>query len=149
MGTIIFFIIIIALVCGFVANAKTEVSRRVDNTIASFAGERGHCIYCKHCGKDERHQYSSTGYFCGLSRATSITEDTVMDCLVKPTVREADLQQLFSLNIWTPSGEQYIREHLLNQKMIYPEVHAFLSSIPKTNPEYIRPEAAETHSSRQ
>lgn len=147
MGTIIIILIIGFVVYGLLSNAKTEGSRVVDNATASLTGERGYCINCKHCCRDDELQYSKTGFFCALSRCENIDEETMMDCVVKPTITENDLQELFALKIWTVSGEQYIRNQLLGKKMTFAELDSFLSQLPKTHPEFIRPGAADKYTS--
>ena len=147
MGGFIFLVILGFVIYGVVSHLKDEVSRKVESAGAFLAGERGRCIDCKHCCKDDNFQYSRTGYFCRLSRCEDITESTVMDCKVKPSVTEDDLQELFKLKIWTPEGERYIRGELLGKKMTFDEVDAFLKKIPQEHPEFIRSDTAARYQS--
>ena len=147
MGTIIILIILGCVIYGFISNIKDDVSRKVENAGAFLMGERGRCIDCKHCCTDKNFQYSKTGYFCRLSRCSNITENTVMDCKVIPSVTEEDLQELFKLKIWTLDGERYIRSQLLGKKMTFNDVDTFLKRIPQEHPTFIRPNAAEQYKS--
>ena len=141
MGTVIIIIVLIAIVYGVVTNIKSEVSRFADNTSASLLGERGRCIDCKYCRRDTSHQFSNTDYFCVLSRCDHIADSTVMDCMIKPTISEEDLKELFALNIWTPEGKEYIRNSILGKVMSFSDVDAFLKELPVQHPEYINKDA--------
>lgn len=133
MGIIIVLIIIIV----FVVKVKSGGSRTVDNMVANIAGEKDRCLNCKFCCSDKSHQFSNTDYFCRLSKCDYIDSSTVMNCVVKPTVTEQDLQELFKLGIWTASGKQYIRNQLLGKKMGFADVDEFLKRLPNEHPEYI------------
>jgi len=146
MGTIIVLIILAVVAYGIFSNVKSEASRAVDNATAFFAGQHGRCLDCKFCRRDETHQFSDADYFCALSKCAEITESTYMDCMVKPVVKEDDLKELFKLQIWTLSGEQYIRTQLLGKTMTYSEVDQFLKELPLSHPEFIREDARERYS---
>ena len=143
MGKLIVIIILGLIAYGVFSHLKSEVSRKAESAGAFLTGERGRCLDCKHCCRDDDFRYSTTGYFCRLSRCEDVTENTVMDCRVKPTITEEDLKELYRLAIWTPAGEQYIRDRILGKKMTFDEVSAFLKQIPQEHPEYIRPDVAD------
>ena len=141
MGDFIVGLIVLLAIAGGIYYLYQEIRYKLDRAKNFFAGQRGQCIYCKHCRTDETHQTSSTGYFCRLSRCENITEDTFMDCMEKPTVTSEDLETLFvEYNLWTPDGKAYIRANLLDAKMTWPEIDAFLKELPKKYPHYIKPE---------
>lgn len=134
MGGLILVVIIGLVVYWLVGEGK----RKADEIKNSIVGERGYCIDCKYCLRDNTGAYSSTGYFCRLCKCQSITQGTIMDCVEKATVTEEDLQEIFKLKYWTTTGEQYIRNSLLGKKMGFTEVDAFLSRLPHEHPEYMR-----------
>lgn len=134
MGALIFLIVIIGVCVWLVQNSK----RKLESAKNFLMGEKGYCLDCKYCIRDDAKQYSDTGYFCRLSKCIGINETTVMDCMEKPTITEKDLEDLFDLDIWTQEGELYLRNSLLGKKMTFSEIDAFLTALPQEHPQYIK-----------
>ncbi|MDO4343416.1 MAG: hypothetical protein Q4C50_01310 [Eubacteriales bacterium] len=136
----IFIIIVIAVIL-FIAKGKSLDAARARNSIVSLiTGEEGFCCECKHCRKDTSRRYSDTDWFCSLSKCHHITPETRMNCFEKPKVTEEDLQELFTLGVWTKEGQQYIRQTILGKAMTFSEVDQVLKDIPNKHPEYIDPD---------
>lgn len=136
---LVFILIVAAGVAIYlVVKGKGYWGARTQNKIkATFAPEEGYCCDCRYCAKDESGRYSQTGYFCRLSNASDITEATRMNCFEKPIITAADLEQLFSLGVWNERGKDYLRQELLNKRMTYREMDAFLKRVPNEHPGYI------------
>ncbi len=103
-----------------------------------LVGQPGRCVDCKYCCKNSSRQYSDTDYFCRLSKCENITEETRSNCVEKPKITEADINNLFSeVDIWTPAGKEYIRRSLVGETMSWNDIDQFLTKLPKEHPEYI------------
>lgn len=140
------FIIIAIVVIIWIIKGKGYDAARARNSIVSWAtGEEGYCHECKHCIKDTANQYSQTGWGCTIGKCDSITDNTRMNCFEKPTVTEDDLRELFSLGIWTTTGQEHIRQAILGKKMTFSELDAFLKELSKQYPHYIDPEYIKNH----
>lgn len=134
MGAIIF----IVIVCGIIYWGTGELKRKAEGAKNFIMGERGHCVDCIHCVYDQSQRFSSTNYFCRLSKCTNITDETVMDCMEMTTVTEEDLDEFMKLDLWTPEGCVYIRESLLGKKMGWTGVNEFMTRLPQEHPEYMK-----------
>lgn len=134
MGAIIF----ILIVCGLIYWGTGELKRKVESAKNFIVGERGHCVDCKYCVCDPSHQFSSTNFFCRLSKCNNITDDTIMDCMEMTTITEEDLNEIMKLDLWTPEGRAYIRESLLGKKMGWTGVNEFMTRLPQQHPEFMK-----------
>lgn len=134
MGAIIF----ILIVCGLIYWGTGELKRKTESAKNFFVGQRGHCVDCKYCAYDPSHRFSSTNFFCRLSKCSNITDDTIMDCMEMTTITEEDLDEIMKLDLWTAEGCEYIRKSLLGQKMGWTGVNEFLTGIPREHPEYLK-----------
>lgn len=138
MGFVI--IIVIIVIIFWVIKGQGYDAARAKNSLISWAtGDEGFCRECKHCIKDSENKYSSTGLYCTIGKCAYITDTTRMNCFEKPTVTENDLQELFSLGVWTNEGQQYIRSSILGKKMTFSEIDEFLKELPQKYPHYINP----------
>ena len=133
---VIIILIIIAIVIWIIKGQGYDAARLRNSFVSWAAGEEGFCRECKYCIKDSN---SFTGHRCSIGKCENITDTTRMDCFEKPTVNENDLQELFSMGIWTYEGQQYIRNSILGKKMTFSELDEFLKEIPKKYPYYINP----------
>ena len=137
MGTIIGVLIVGVIIYFVVKHLMEEAKYKFDKTKNSLLGERGYCLNCKYCLRDDARQYGNSTYFCRLSKCDDIEADTIMDCVEKPTVTEEDLQELYKLGIWNEAGKRYLREQLLGKKMGWKDIDEYLSKLPSVYPEYI------------
>lgn len=137
-----FLLVVIAIiVIVVIVRGKGYWAAKTRNSVISWAtGAEGNCYEYKHCRKDDSGRYSTTGYFCALSKCDHITESTVMNCFEKPKITEEDLKELFALGIWNESGKQYLRQNLLGKAMTWTELDNYLKQLPIDHPEYINPQ---------
>lgn len=127
----VWLILIAIIVVIWLAKGKSYDAARARNSVISWAtNQEGFCCECKHCVKDESHQFSNTDYYCSISKRSNITETTRMNCFEKPTVTEEDLTALFELGLWNEKGEEYIKNSLLFKKMTFSEIDEFLTNLP-------------------
>ena len=130
-------LVVIVLVIVIAAWASRGGWARAKNSVL---GQKDYCYNCKYCVKND-----AGVWICRLSKCDVITEDLVMPCCEKPTVTEADMQELSALRIWNEEGLRYIREKCLGQKMGWHDLDAFLTALPQEHPEFILPDASERY----
>lgn len=131
-------LVIAVIVIVVIVKGNGYWAAKTRNSVVSWAtGAEGNCCECKHCRKDDTGRYSTTGYFCVLSKCNNITESTVMNCFEKPKVTEEDLKELFALGIWNDAGKQYLRQNLLGKAMTWTELDNYLTQLPHDHPEFI------------
>lgn len=136
IGVIVIFLIVIGLIVLGIPALIREIKYKLEKAKNSFVSEKGYCMECKHCIKDEYCERSRTGYFCRLSNCENITEDTIMNCVEKPTVTEDDLKTIFDTGIFNGDGQTHVRNEILGRKMSYIDFDKYLSELHTRHPEF-------------